>query len=206
MEIRSLNKKPTKLMVMLHGVGSDENDLISLAPFFQESLPEYHFFSPNGVEPYDMAPFGRQWFSLHDRSPNTIMNLVEKNTPIILKLIKNKQSELGLNNSDTVLFGFSQGAMIASYITLGQSDPFAAMVGCSGRLIPPRLLKNIKTPICIIHGQEDDTVHVDESKNMSEYCNQNNIKNQLLIVPSLKHSIDISGIEFAKKFLLNIVK
>ena len=206
MEIRSLNKKPTKLMVMLHGVGSDENDLISLAPFFQESLPEYHFFSPNGVEPYDMAPFGRQWFSLQDRSPNTIMNLVEKNTPIILKLIKNKQSELGLNNSDTVLFGFSQGAMIASYITLGQSDPFAAMVGCSGRLIPPRLLKNIKTPICIIHGQEDDIVHVDESKNMSEYCNQNNIKNQLLIVPSLKHSIDISGIEFAKKFLLNIVK
>ena len=206
MEIRYLNKKPTKLMVMMHGVGSDENDLISLAPFFQESLPEYHFFSPNGVEPYDMAPFGRQWFSLQDRSPNTIMNLVEKNTPIILKLIKDKQSELGLNNSDTVLFGFSQGAMIASYITLGQSDPFAAMVGCSGRLIPPRLLKNIKTPICIIHGQEDDIVHVDESKNMSEYCNQNNIKNQLLIVPSLKHSIDSSGIEFAKKFLLNIVK
>lgn len=59
-EIKSLNKKADKLVVMLHGVGSDGNDLISLVPYIQNSLPNCHFISPHAIEPYDMAPFGRQ--------------------------------------------------------------------------------------------------------------------------------------------------
>ena len=39
-EIKALNGKPTKLMVFLHGVGSDGNDLISLVPFIQKKLIE----------------------------------------------------------------------------------------------------------------------------------------------------------------------
>lgn len=201
MEIKSSNQKAEKLMVMLHGVGSDENDLISLAPFFQESFPDYHFFSPNGIEPYDMAPFGRQWFSLQDRSSSTIMNLIEKNTPSILNLIKDKQNELGLTNADTILLGFSQGTMIATYLTFTQDIPFFAMVGFSGIVVPPKILKNTDTPICIIHGEEDDILDVSESKKLAKYCEENNIENQLLIVQNLTHSIDSSGIEFAKKFL-----
>ena len=79
-EIKPLSGKADKLLVLLHGVGSDGHDLIGLVPFIQEALPHHHFISPHGVEPYDMAPFGRQWFSLKDRDNTTISQLVKNNS------------------------------------------------------------------------------------------------------------------------------
>ena len=86
-EIKPLSGKVGKLLVLLHGVGSDGHDLIGLVPFIQESLPHHHFISPHGVEPYDMAPFGRQWFSLKDRDNATIYRLVKSNSAKIQQII-----------------------------------------------------------------------------------------------------------------------
>lgn len=133
------------------------------------------------------------------------MKLVANNAPLALELIKVKQEQLGLSNADTVLFGFSQGTMMGIYLTLIQEEPFAAMVGFSGMLLPPVELKNKATPFCIIHGEQDDVVYAKESSNTSQYLKQNNIEHQLLIVPNLTHSIDASGMEFAVEFLKNIV-
>ncbi|MBF0336047.1 MAG: phospholipase, partial [Alphaproteobacteria bacterium] len=52
-----------QLVVLLHGVGADGDDLIGLAPYFAQVLPDAAFASPHAPFPYDMAPFGRQWFS-----------------------------------------------------------------------------------------------------------------------------------------------
>ncbi len=203
-EIKALNDKPTKLMVFLHGVGSDGNDLISLVPYIQKPLTEYQFISPHGIEPYDMAPFGRQWFSLQDRSPKTIINLAKNNASKVQEQIYVKQKELGIDNKNTVLFGFSQGTMMGVYLTLIQAEPYKAMIGFSGRLIPPETLKNTSTPFCIVHGEEDDIVEANESIKLAEYCKQNSIEHKLLIIPNLTHSIDGSGIEFALDFLKNL--
>ncbi len=203
-EIKALSANPKKLMVMLHGVGSDGEDLISLVPYIQNALPDYYFISPNGVEPYDMAPYGRQWFSLRDRTSSVIINLVENNVEKIQNIILNKQQELNLTNADTILFGFSQGTMMASYLTLVQDQPFYAIIGFSGRLIPPSLIKNKNTPICIIHGLDDNVVDAQESRDFAQFCQNNNIEHQLKLIPNLTHSIDSDGIEFAIKFLNNI--
>lgn len=200
-EIKPLEGKANQLLVMLHGVGSDGNDLISLVPFIQPNLPTCHFISPHGIEPYDMAPFGRQWFSLIDRTPTTIIKLVNKNAANVLNLIESKQKELKLSNAETILFGFSQGTMLGINLTLSQKEPFAAMIGFSGRLAPPSKLNNTSTPICIIHGEQDDIVPASESNKLAEYCKKHNIEHKLLIVPNLMHSIDTTGIEFALDFL-----
>lgn len=204
-EVKSLSSEAKNLIVMLHGVGSDGHDLIGLVPFLQKSLPSCHFFSPHGVEPYDMSNYGRQWFSLQDRTPSTIFKIAAQNAPLVMKLIKNKQRELGLTNAETILLGFSQGTMMSIYITLSQEDPFAAMIGFSGRNLPPPEVKNHNTPICIIHGKEDSVINSNESIALSEFLTKNNITNEVLIVPNLMHSIDASGIKFAIKFLNNIL-
>jgi len=59
----------THLVVLLHGVGADGMDLIDIAPSWGQVVPGALFIAPNGPEPCDMAPYGRQWFSLQDRSP-----------------------------------------------------------------------------------------------------------------------------------------
>src|SRR3546814_3847788 len=61
------------LVVMLHGVGADGNDLIGIAPLWAQLLPGVAFVSPNAPEPCDMAPFGHQWFSLQDRRPAAML-------------------------------------------------------------------------------------------------------------------------------------
>ena len=59
---------PGKLVLLLHGLGADGNDLIGLAEPWGRLLPHAHFAAPDAPEPCDMAPMGRQWFSLADRS------------------------------------------------------------------------------------------------------------------------------------------
>lgn len=202
-EINSLIQPATKLLVLIHGLGSDGHDLINLVPFFQKALPDYHFIAPHGIEPFDMAPYGRQWFSLSDRSPMKIMQLVTSNTPLIWNIIKQKQQALNLSNKDTILVGFSQGTMIAIYLALIQQEPLSCVVGFSGRLIPPPQINNFTTPICLIHGEDDQVVEVTELDNAVKYFNKHNIKHQTLKIPNLSHSIDGKGIDFALKFIKN---
>jgi phospholipase/carboxylesterase len=40
--------KPRRLVLLLHGVGADGNDLIGLAPYFAQALPDAAFVSPDG--------------------------------------------------------------------------------------------------------------------------------------------------------------
>ena len=58
-----------KLVLLLHGLGADGNDLIGLAEPWGRLVPDACFAAPDAPEPCDMAPTGRQWFSLSDRSP-----------------------------------------------------------------------------------------------------------------------------------------
>ena len=203
-EVKAINEPAKKLLVFIHGLGSDGHDLISLVPFMQKALPDYHFISPHGIEPYDMAPFGRQWFSLSDRAPDRIMMLAGANIPLLAEIIKDKQEQMSLTNKDTVLVGFSQGTMMGLYLTLIQDEPFHAMIGFSGRLIPPPTCKNLHTPICLIHGERDEIVRAEELNHCLKYLDTHNIKNASLLIPNLAHSIDTKGIEFAIKFIENI--
>jgi len=202
-EIASLTPIPEKLVVLLHGLGSDGNDLISLVPYIQKAMPACHFISPHGIEAYDMAPFGRQWFSLRDRSAPVVLKLAEQNAPLINELIKHKQKELNITNDNTILIGFSQGAMIAMYLTLTQTEPYGTTIAFSGRLLPPTNLINSLTPICLIHGNEDDVVDPQETNNAAKYFIEKGIKHEKLIINNLAHSIDDKGLKFALQFLKN---
>ncbi|MFK7973538.1 MAG: alpha/beta hydrolase [Rickettsiaceae bacterium] len=203
-EILPIVQVNKKLLVMLHGVGSDGGDLISLVPFMQQQLDNYHFMAPHGIEQYDMAPYGRQWFSLQDRSAPTIRKLIYNNADKVQQIITTKQDELGLTNAETVVLGFSQGTMISSYLTFTQKTPYAAMIALSGIVCPPDTINNNTTPICIVHGVEDQIIHVDESKKFVKYCKEHNIPYQIKLIDNLGHSIDMSGLEFVVNFIKNL--
>jgi phospholipase/carboxylesterase len=200
-EIKALSGDTKQLIVFLHGLGSDGYDLISLVPLIRQELPDCHFISPHGVEAFDMAPYGRQWFSLSDRDPHKLSKLVATNISSLTKIITEKQLELNLTNKETIIIGFSQGTMIGLYLNLIQDDPFSCMVGFSGRLIPPPECKNKTTAICLIHGELDDMVDVSEMSNIAEYLSQQHIKHVTLKIPNLMHSIDAKGINFALDFI-----
>lgn len=147
--------KPKQLVLMLHGVGSDGNDLIGLAPFFQKVLPDALFLSPNAPFPYDMGPVGYQWFSIGDFSNETRLKGSREASPILDAFIDAKLEETGLAESELILIGFSQGTMMSLHTGLRRERPLAGILGFSGMLAGPDLLADeIKSrpPVLLTHG------------------------------------------------------
>ncbi|MBF8247132.1 MAG: esterase [Rickettsia sp.] len=200
-QLPSLSSNPDELIVLLHGLGSDGHDLISLVPFLQQRLMNSYFFSPHGIEPYAGGAFGRQWFSLQDRTIDKMQNALEKNMHEILSLIQNKQESLGLGNHQTILLGFSQGAMVANYLALSQLKAFKAIVSLSSYLILPPIIHNRQTDFCIIHGQDDEVVDVKFSSLMANQLKKEKIKFIKKIIPNLTHSIDTRVLESVLDFI-----
>lgn len=193
--------KTKNLMILLHGLGSNGDDLFSLVPFLQRELRDTHFFAPDGIEAYDMASFGYQWFSLQNREEAVLLKEIERNSDAILSMIEDKAKALGLGLKDVILLGFSQGTMTSLYLTLSRGIDFKAVIGFSGALIKP--LKPIvsKTPICLIHGQEDSVVPHGSFEKARRILRDLKMEAESLSIPYLDHSIDMSGLQKAAEFI-----
>src|SRR5579871_1369604 len=126
--------KPQSVVVLLHGLGADGGDLIGLAPYWAPQLPTTEFLSPHAPYPCDMAPYGRQWFSLQDRSPNMIVAGVQAAAPILEAYLDDVLRERGLPPERLALVGFSQGTMMALHVGLRRPQRLAGIVGYSGAL------------------------------------------------------------------------
>lgn len=132
--------KPRRLVILLHGLGADGNDLIGLASYWARLLPDAEFVSPNAPFPCDTAPFGYQWFSSQDRSPEAVLGGVRAAAPILDAFIDEALENRGLGSRELALVGFSQGTMMSLFVGLRRAEPVAGIVGFSGRLLAPELL------------------------------------------------------------------
>ncbi len=245
-EVKSTNNECKRLVVLLHGLGSDGHDLIGLVPFLAPELPDCHFIAPHAVEAFESGPYGRQWFSIrllaefasarefvgdterrtgayssvredsstgsthklpaevelykksiHSCTPHILAN----NIKLLENIIQEKQAQLNLTNKETIIIGFSQGTMIGLYLTFLQHEPFYATIGFSGRLIQPPKCINKITPICLVHGELDDIVDVNNMEEIIKYLQQHSISYRSYRVPDLMHTIDSRGLTFALKFI-----
>ena len=100
--------RPRRLVILLHGLGADGNDLVGLAPYWARLLPTAEFLSPNAPFPCDMAPYGYQWFSSQDRSPEAALGGIRAAAPILEAFIDGALADRGLTDSDLALVGFSR--------------------------------------------------------------------------------------------------
>ena len=123
------------LVVLLHGLGADGHDLIQLAPHWAELLPSTAFVSPHAPFPCDMAPYGRQWFSLQDRDPHRIRSGVAAAAPILDAFLDATLVAHRLDDSALALVGFSQGTMMSLHVAPRRARAIAGVVGFSGALV-----------------------------------------------------------------------
>ena len=193
-----------QLVVFLHGVGADGNDLIGLSPYFASALPHAAFVAPDAPFPCDMAPFGRQWFSLQDRSPSVITAGVRKAAPSLNAFLDAQLAERGLKDDALALVGFSQGTMMSLFVAPRRPRPCAGIVGFSGALVDGESLKAealSKPPMLLIHGDADMVVNPACLPHAAELLKGAGIPVQTSLHPGLGHSIDEPGIEESVTFL-----
>jgi len=192
-----------QLVILLHGWGADGNDLISLAPYWGEMLPDAAFVSPHAPFPCDMG-FGRQWFSLADRTPEVIMAEVRLVAPMIDAFIDDQLAAHDLVPDRLAVVGFSQGTMMALYVTPRRPDQIAALVGYSGRLIGGSTLAaetKSRPPVRLIHGERDDIVPASSMEGAGEALVAAGFSVETHLRPGLGHGIDPEGIAIAGQFM-----
>jgi phospholipase/carboxylesterase len=193
-----------QLVVLLHGVGVDGSDLIDLAPFFANILPDAAFVAPDAPQEFDMAPFGRQWFSLQDRTNEVIAAGVRQTAPLLDAYIDEQLAQWGVGDADLALIGFSQGTMMALHVALRRAKPPAALVGFSGALVDPgSLAEEIrgKPRVLLIHGEKDEVVNPASLATAEQVLASVGVPVLTELRPDLGHGIDGPGAQMALKFL-----
>jgi len=195
---------PQSLVLLLHGLGADGNDLISLAPYWAKALPNTAFVSPHAPFPCDMAPYGRQWFSLQDRTPAMILAGVRMAAPVLDAFIDAELEMHGLSDDRLALVGFSQGTMMSLYVAPRRPRAIAGVVGYSGALVGADLLAGeveSRPPVLLVHGEADDIVPFQAMAAAATGLRAAGIAVETLARPGLPHSIDDEGLLRGGRFL-----
>ena len=195
---------PDGIVVLLHGVGADGNDLIGLAPHFRSVLPGALMVSPNAPFAYDMAPFGRQWFSIRDLDARSRLAGVRAAAPILDAFIDGLLTDHGLADERLALVGFSQGTMMALHVALRRPRPLAAILGYSGMLVADDLLADeiaSRPSVMLIHGDADMVIPVAALPTAVAGLEAAGVAVESHVRPGLDHGIDEEGVRLGLGFL-----
>lgn len=195
------------LVIFLHGYGADGNDLIGLARPLAPVLPGAAFLSPNAPERCAASPFGRQWFPIpwiDGSSQQEMMAGFERADRKLNAYLDEVFEAEGLDESRTCLVGFSQGTMMALQVGPRREKQLAGIVGFSGRLTAPELLKTeirTKPPVLLAHGDIDEVIPVEAIHHARNGLAAAGIDVRWHISTGLGHGIDEDGLRLCAQFL-----
>ena len=199
-------KQPNSMIVLLHGYGSNGEDLFSLTPILSKKFSETVFISPNAPFSCKLSGgYGYEWFDLEDRSDSVMFNGVQAASEIFNSFIDNELKKYNLSDNQLALIGFSQGTMVAIHSGLSRKNKCSCILGYSGSLLGNKTyLDNVesKPPIFLYHGESDDVVSVESSKLAAEKLISIGIEVELSTEISLGHSISQRGLSMGTEFLI----
>lgn len=192
------------LVILLHGVGADGNDLIGLAPIFAQALPNTAFVAPNAPYACTMAPMGYQWFDIQVQDAGQRLAEIRQTARILDGFIDQQIAALGLGDDRLALVGFSQGTMMSLFVAPRRASPYAGVLGFSGRLEGRDLLAGetvSRPPVVLVHGDADELLPLDRFEHARDGLQENGFSVEAHIRPGLGHGIDETGIEIGSRFL-----
>ena len=185
-----------QLVVLCHGLGADGHDLIDLAPTWGHALPDALFVSVDAPFEHESG-FGRQWWSVADRTPVVMEAGVRRAAGFLDAFIDAELVRLGLPTEAYALMGFSQGAMTVLFTGLRRAIAPRAILAFSGALVAPDSLASElanRAPVLLVHGEADDVVPVQRSRDAEAALRAANVPVEAVYVPRLGHGIDDSGL------------
>lgn len=192
------------LVILAHGYGSNGQDLHGLAQQFAPHLPNTAFLSPNAPEGCPGAPGGYQWFALSRLDPSERDRGVVQAGPVLDRFITQSLERFGLDESRLALVGFSQGTMMALHTGLRRQTAPAGILGFSGSLGAPSLLKDeirCHPPVFLIHGTHDEVLPFPLMFEAKGALEANGITVRHHLSNQVTHSIGQDGLQHGLSFL-----
>jgi len=146
------------LLLLLHGIGSNEHDLYGLAPFLDKRFLIISVRAPNKLGPGSYA-----WFEVDftPQGPVIKPEQAESSHKTLIIFLKEAITAYGADPKQVYLMGFSQGAIMSASVALIQPELVAGAVLMSGR-IPLEIRQLIASneelsgfPFLVVHGTAD---------------------------------------------------
>ena len=153
------------LLLLLHGYGSNEEDLFS----FASELPQDHYVISVRA-PYDLQPYGHAWYAIHfDADENKFSDNVQakQSVELIASFIDEVVKQYPIDAKNVTLVGFSQGAILSYATALTYPEKVAKVVALSGyfnqeimpEVIDTKVISHLK--FFVSHGSVDQVIPVD---------------------------------------------
>lgn len=159
------------VLILLHGFGSNEEDLFS----FASELPKnYYIISVRA--PKSLAPYGYAWFDIQfDAFGNKITNDEEawQSKNLVIDFIKEIVNKYPIDKKNVNLIGFSQGAILSYAVALTQPKLVNKVVALSGYFkkdlikdyLPQEEYKHLK--FFISHGTVDQVISIEDARKIA---------------------------------------
>lgn len=174
-------KENAPLLILLHGYGSDENDLFS----FAAELPE-ELFIISVRAPYAMQPSGNAWYAINfDAEMNKWNDNIQaaESRDLIAKFIDEVCDTYPVDKSNVSLLGFSQGTILSYAVALYYPEKLKNVIALSGYINEEILPKDLnekdysKLDFYCSHGSLDQVIPVDWARKAPKFLEKMNIKN-----------------------------
>ncbi|QOD61658.1 phospholipase [Polaribacter haliotis] len=167
------------LLILLHGYGSNEQDLFS----FAEELPE-DLLIISAQAPLSMGFGGYAWYTINfDDVNGKFSDLKEAKESIdkIAIFIDEIKTKYNTNPNKTFLLGFSQGAILSYSLSFFYPNKVNYVIALSGyvntKLLPQNMPTNLKTEYYSSHGSVDQVLPVDWARNTKPFLDKLGVEN-----------------------------
>lgn len=163
-------RKPP-LLVLLHGVRSNEQDLLGLAPMLD---PRFYIVSAQA--PIEMGPRAYGWYHVEFRPEGFLINDEEADVSrgLVLQFLGELKERYPVDPDRVFLMGFSQGCIMSLGAALSNPKGVSGVVGMSGRLLqsslahvaPEAELQGL--PLFVVHGTRDQVIGIEYGREIRD--------------------------------------
>ena len=170
-------------IVLLHGWGSDNQDMEFLANEWSQLYKNWNIVAFNG--PINLHP-GFGWFDL--ASPNFAESLVKAR--IFL------EQKMENYDKQVIFIGFSQGGFVATHMALYSNLNVIGCIAFSAGIIPCLEIGK-KTPIYLIHGSKDDVILPDWYNQSIIFAQEHDLQVDGIMISNMRHEINELALSYA---------
>lgn len=170
------------LLVLLHGYGSDMNDLFS----FASELPEQYAII-SAQAPHKMQPYGNAWYAIHwDQVGGGKFNDIEQavaSRELLGEFLEQVLEAYPVDPERVALVGFSQGTILSFAYALSYPQQIKCVVGLSGYIVEEMYVKNYRDndfsglQVYSSHGSVDAVIPVDWARKTPGFLDELGIPN-----------------------------
>lgn len=198
----SSDKSP--LLLLLHGYGSNAEDLFS----FANELPN-NCFVVAAQAPYELQYGSYAWYAINfDADENKFSDLVQarQSRDLIATFIDELVQNYAIDSNNVTLIGFSQGSILSYAVALSNPEKAQKVAALSGYLnlemVADDYLKNslVNLKMFISHGTQDQVIPVDWAKKAPSILNNLGIETVYKEYP-IGHGINMENFSDLKVWL-----